>query len=76
MNGTRKPDYDVVIVRTFTRSDGKQGSKWFKIGSAWQNTNDINMDLFTMPGVSIKLVPQEKMKEKFDPAPSKQEVPF
>lgn len=55
----RRPDYDICISVEYHRDkDNTTGYKYFRVGSAWLNPDGvINMELITMPGVKLKLVP-------------------
>jgi hypothetical protein len=70
----RAPDYDVVIGREFTGRDGKTKKKYFKIGVAWINDDNINFEMYTMPNVILKMFPcdndRRQPEKKEDKCPS------
>jgi len=62
MSTPRGPDYDLVIARSFIGFDGSEKNKYFKVGSAWQNENGMNIECIFLPGVKLRLYPVDEQK--------------
>jgi hypothetical protein len=58
----RSPDYDIKVAVGYgpVLPNGRhQHTRWYSIGAAWMNPkNQIKLDIVTMPGVQLYLIPK------------------
>jgi len=60
-----KPTHAVLIPVEFVGHDGKQRTKWYKVGAAWDNgAGKMNFTLVYQPGISFQVVPDKAWEER------------
>jgi hypothetical protein len=59
------PTHSVLIPVNFVGRDGTEITKWFEVGSAWDNGNGkMNFNLVNSPGVNFQIVPNKAWDER------------